>query len=148
MPISGGKYVNPGWSNGTSPAINASELNDMSNTLALVPIANGGTGMTGIVESTEGDPWTFRKWGKIVFASYVSSSKENNTSGSAGSIPADYRPAGNVHFTVCGFSSSSTITDEPLAYGKVQIRTNGQFAMSLASSNNYYVRGSACWLTA
>lgn len=44
MPIENGKYVNPGWVNGTSPAMNATEMNAISNTLALVPIANGGTG--------------------------------------------------------------------------------------------------------
>ena len=46
MPISGGKYVNPGWANGTQPYINASELNDMSDTLEQVPVENGGTGAT------------------------------------------------------------------------------------------------------
>lgn len=33
MPITNGKYINPGWVNGQPPAINASELNDISNTL-------------------------------------------------------------------------------------------------------------------
>lgn len=46
MPIENGKYVNPGWVNGTSPAMNATEMNAISNTLACVPIANGGTGAT------------------------------------------------------------------------------------------------------
>lgn len=46
MPIENGKYVNPGWVNGTSPAMNATEMNAISNTLVCVPIANGGTGAT------------------------------------------------------------------------------------------------------
>ena len=44
MPIIGGKYVNPGWNNGTAPYIDAAELNDMSDSIALLPIVNGGTG--------------------------------------------------------------------------------------------------------
>lgn len=46
MPITNGAYVAPNWANDTSPYINASELNAMSNTLQTVPIANGGTGAT------------------------------------------------------------------------------------------------------
>ena len=34
MPITSGKYVAPTWQNGGSPAINASELQAMSNTIA------------------------------------------------------------------------------------------------------------------
>lgn len=33
MPITNGKYINPGWINGQPPAINASELNAISDTL-------------------------------------------------------------------------------------------------------------------
>lgn len=44
MPIQNGKYINPGWVNDTNPALNATEMNAISDTLALVPIANGGTG--------------------------------------------------------------------------------------------------------
>lgn len=44
MPISGGKYVAPSWANGTAPYINASELQAISDSIALLPIANGGTG--------------------------------------------------------------------------------------------------------
>jgi len=48
MPISNGKYVPPtgGWVNDTDPAINATEMNAISDTLKQVPIANGGTGAT------------------------------------------------------------------------------------------------------
>ena len=48
MPLVNGVYVAPsgGWSNGTAPAIDEDEMNAISNTLALVPIANGGTGQT------------------------------------------------------------------------------------------------------
>ena len=46
MPITNGTYVAPNWANDTSPYINATELNVISNTLAQVPIANGGTGAT------------------------------------------------------------------------------------------------------
>ena len=46
MPIVNGKYVNPGWVNDTTPAINAAELNAMSTTLEKIPIANGGTNAT------------------------------------------------------------------------------------------------------
>lgn len=34
MPISGGKYVAPTWNNGSSPAINAAELQAMCDTIA------------------------------------------------------------------------------------------------------------------
>ena len=34
MPISGGKYVAPTWNNGASPAIDASELQDICDTVA------------------------------------------------------------------------------------------------------------------
>lgn len=37
-------YVNPGWINGAAPAISADNLNNISNTLESVPVANGGTG--------------------------------------------------------------------------------------------------------
>ena len=46
MPIQSGKYVNPGWANGTSPAMNDTEMNAISDTLEQVPILNGGTGAT------------------------------------------------------------------------------------------------------
>ena len=46
MPIQSGAYVNPGWVNGTTPAINATEMNAISDTLETVPIVNGGTGAT------------------------------------------------------------------------------------------------------
>lgn len=51
MPIVNGKYVNPGWVNNTSPYINAAEMNDISNTLANVPVANGGTGKTSLTSN-------------------------------------------------------------------------------------------------
>ena len=41
-------YVNPGWVNGGVPAIDQDNLNDISNTLETVPVANGGTGATSI----------------------------------------------------------------------------------------------------
>lgn len=50
MPISNGKYVNPGWTNGSTPALNATEMNAISNRLAALDaddprsIATGGTG--------------------------------------------------------------------------------------------------------
>lgn len=46
MPIENGKYVPPNWTNNTSPAINAAELNAMSTILSKIPVANGGTGAT------------------------------------------------------------------------------------------------------
>lgn len=46
MPITNGAYVNPGWVNDTAPYINQTEMNAISNTLAQVPIKNGGTGAT------------------------------------------------------------------------------------------------------
>lgn len=51
MPINNGKYVNPGWVNATTPAIAAAELNAMSNTIAQVPVANGGTGGTTVASA-------------------------------------------------------------------------------------------------
>ena len=39
-------YSNPGWVNDTSPYINQTNLNAISDTLANVPVANGGTGQT------------------------------------------------------------------------------------------------------
>ena len=46
MPIQNGKYVNPGWTNDTDPAMNAAEMNAISDSIAQLPIANGGTGAT------------------------------------------------------------------------------------------------------
>ena len=46
MPRSNGVYSNPGWVNGTTPAINATEMNAISDTLSTVGVANGGTGKT------------------------------------------------------------------------------------------------------
>ena len=39
-------YTNPGFVNGSSPALNASNLNDIADTLECVPVENGGTGAT------------------------------------------------------------------------------------------------------
>lgn len=41
-------YVNPGWMNGSVPAIDEDNLNDISNALECVPVENGGTGATSI----------------------------------------------------------------------------------------------------
>lgn len=46
MPIVNGAYQAPTWVNGSTPAITATELQAMCNTLEQVPIANGGTGAT------------------------------------------------------------------------------------------------------
>ena len=47
MPINAnGAYENPNWVNDTTPYLDATELNAMSNTLAQVPVKNGGTGKT------------------------------------------------------------------------------------------------------
>lgn len=46
MPRSNGVYSNPGWVNGTTPAINATEMNAISDTLTTVGVQNGGTGKT------------------------------------------------------------------------------------------------------
>ena len=46
MPIVNGAYVAPTWVNGSTPAISAAELQAVSNTLAKVPVKNGGTGAT------------------------------------------------------------------------------------------------------
>lgn len=51
MPIENGKYVAPTWHNATAPAINATELQAISDTLARLPIANGGTGATTVAEA-------------------------------------------------------------------------------------------------
>lgn len=37
-------YANPGWTDGAAPAISAENLNNISDTLETVPVANGGTG--------------------------------------------------------------------------------------------------------
>ena len=39
-------YTKPTWANGTSPAISATNLQAISDTLATVPVENGGTGAT------------------------------------------------------------------------------------------------------
>lgn len=46
MPRNNGVYTNPGWVNGMSPNINATEMNAISDTLENVGVANGGTGRT------------------------------------------------------------------------------------------------------
>lgn len=48
MPIVDGAYQNPGWVDGTEPAINDVELNAISDSLECLPVANGGTGATTI----------------------------------------------------------------------------------------------------
>lgn len=48
MPIVDGAYKNPGWINGTTPAIDDTEMNAISDSLECLPIANGGTGATTI----------------------------------------------------------------------------------------------------
>ena len=41
MPITGGKYVSPTWENGSAPALNAAELQAMTNTIANNQDAQG-----------------------------------------------------------------------------------------------------------
>lgn len=48
MPIVSGTYQAPTWVNDSAPAINATELQAISDTLELVPVANGGTGVTSL----------------------------------------------------------------------------------------------------
>ena len=45
-------YVNPGWINNSAPAIDAENLNNLSSTLELVPVQNGGTGQAANVEGS------------------------------------------------------------------------------------------------
>lgn len=55
MPITNGRYVNPGWVNGQPPAINASELNAVSDTLERLTAPGGRRGGYVVVgTSTEG----------------------------------------------------------------------------------------------
>lgn len=55
MPIINGRYVNPGWVNGQPPAINASELNAVSDTLERLTSPGGRRGGYVVVgTSTEG----------------------------------------------------------------------------------------------
>lgn len=55
MPITNGRYVNPGWVNGQPPAINASELNAVSDTLERLTDPGGRRGGYVVVgTSTEG----------------------------------------------------------------------------------------------
>lgn len=53
MPIVNGAYVSPSWVNDTSPYINETEMNAISDTLQTVPIANGGTGATSAAAALE-----------------------------------------------------------------------------------------------
>lgn len=50
MPISGGKYVAPTWANGSAPALSAAEMQAISDSIALLPVENGGTGVSSINE--------------------------------------------------------------------------------------------------
>lgn len=45
MPKSNGAYISPTWVNGTDPAITPTEMQAITDTLELVPVANGGTGL-------------------------------------------------------------------------------------------------------
>lgn len=49
MPIQDGKYVAPTWYNDTNPPINAAELQDICDSIAQLPVANGGTGATTVL---------------------------------------------------------------------------------------------------
>ena len=53
MPIVNGAYVSPNWVNDTSPYINETEMNAISDTLQTVPVANGGTGATSAAAALE-----------------------------------------------------------------------------------------------
>ena len=62
MPIQNGKYINPGWNNGTPPAIDSTELNAISDTLENLD-AGGGSGGDGkryarFVIGTSTNGWT------------------------------------------------------------------------------------------
>ena len=54
MPIVNGKYQNPGWRNGQAPAINATELNAISDTLEKVDSSPNNTDYFIIATSTSG----------------------------------------------------------------------------------------------
>lgn len=60
MPISNGKYINPGWNNGAPPAIDAAELNAISTTLENLDANGGGSGKryASVVVGTTTGGWT------------------------------------------------------------------------------------------
>ena len=51
MPYTGNVYTNPHWVNNSNPAINATEMNAISDALEKVPIANGGTNATNAADA-------------------------------------------------------------------------------------------------
>lgn len=51
MPYTGNVYTNPHWVNNSNPAINAMEMNAISDALEKVPIANGGTFATNAADA-------------------------------------------------------------------------------------------------
>lgn len=59
MPRVNGKYVSPAWTDNAAPAINAAELNDMGQSLALAAVSFGPVVVTVAVGSWSGSgPWT------------------------------------------------------------------------------------------
>lgn len=60
MPISNGKYINPGWNNGAPPAIDAAELNAISTILENLDANGGGSGKryASVVVGTTTGGWT------------------------------------------------------------------------------------------
>lgn len=59
MPITNGRYVNPGWVNGQPPAINASELNAISDTLENLTALGGRRGGYVVVGTSTGGATAF-----------------------------------------------------------------------------------------
>lgn len=51
MPIVNGAYQAPAWVDGGPPAITATELQAMCDTLEMVPVLNGGTGASTAAEA-------------------------------------------------------------------------------------------------
>ena len=70
MPITNGKYVNPGWKNGGPPALDAGELNAISDRLQYLDANAQVTKPTpqrvhGSIEAVEWTPSDGRKWKNI-----------------------------------------------------------------------------------
>lgn len=66
MPITNGKYVNPGWKNGAAPALSAAELNAISD--SIVSNATKITSLDSLIASLQS---TISGKGQVALGSYV-----------------------------------------------------------------------------
>ena len=125
MPIQDGKYVNPGFVNATAPALNASEMNAIADTLAALS-----TGTFDVEQIVIDEEVTIYKFGKLVLLSYRAKTKYS--SGST-QIPAKYAPSmNNFHMIAPIYASVGAGGQAPIeGYACVFVQTTGVISVEV-----------------